>query len=177
MPGGLERFVGPLHVKEASAHVQEYGWRFRSNLQRFLILVQSILVTLSSVLDRSNVVEDFEEKRILLQSIAIISFSFTELLTLVINKAETIQYRSIVAIDGGRFLVFDDRVVIHFSRKKRIAPPFMQAGFFKVFCRHQDLHLQEIAFSFFDEQRIVLRQAVCCIASILGIFTRISCGA
>src|SRR5262245_16860232 len=128
MPGGLQRFVVPLHVKEASAHVQEYGWRFRSNLQRLLILVQSILVTLSSVLDGSNVVEDFEEKRILFQSIAIVSFSFTELLTLVINKSQTIQYRSVVAIDGGRFLVFEYRVFIHFSLQKIIAPPHIHAS-------------------------------------------------
>src|SRR5262249_19003320 len=95
-----------------------------------------------------------------------------ELLVLVIHESETVQRRGVVSIQRNRLLVFDDRVLVHFSRKKRIAAPLVKQRFLDVFRRHENLDLKQIAFPFFDQRRILIRQAGRRVASNLGVLSR-----
>ena len=116
---------------------------------------------LARIFDSSDVVENFEKERILFQGFAIIAFRLVQLLALVIHQPQSIQCGGIVTIQIDRFPVFDDGVVVHFPGKERISTTFVQARFFEFFGRHQHLHLQQIAFSLFDQRRILFGDSGC----------------
>ena len=108
----LQRFIVALHIEQTRSHVEETRGRFRTNPQRFFVLIERVLIALPGVLDCSDVVQHLEKEWILLHRFAIVALGFRQFLALVINKAETIERRRIVSIVSDRLLVFDDGVFI-----------------------------------------------------------------
>src|SRR5438093_813718 len=112
---GLVAFFITFHREQARADIQKDGGRFRTNLQRPVVLLHGAIVVLADIRNGPDIIERFQVERILLQCFPVKLFGFVELLALVIHQSQTVQSGGIVPIQTNRFSVFNDRIFVHLA--------------------------------------------------------------